>query len=80
MLRNVCKVESTKKYNSGHENHSSQEDLTEIDHPFKKSKVKLISFSVILYLQENKTILITLITIIFFLIILTRGSISPGTN
>ena len=29
MLRNVCKVESTKKYNSGNENHPSQEDLPE---------------------------------------------------
>ena len=64
MLRNVCKVESTKKYNSGNENHPSQEDLTEIDNPFKKRKVKLISFSVILYLQENEIILITLTIII----------------
>ena len=63
MLRNVCKAESTKKYNSGNENHPSQEDLTEIDSPFKKRKVKLISFSVILYLQENKIMLITLIII-----------------
>ena len=51
MLRNVYKVESTKKYNFGNEYHPSQEDLTEIDNPFKKRKVKLISFSVILYLQ-----------------------------
>ena len=65
MLRNVCKVESTKKYNSGNENHPSQEGLTEIDNPFKKRKVKLIRFSVILYLKENKTILITLIIRIF---------------
>ena len=68
MLRNVCKVESTKKYNSGDENHPSQEDLTEIDNPFKKRKVELISFSVILYLQQNKIILIALIiTICLFL-------------
>ena len=65
MLRNVCKVESNKKYNSGNENHSSQDDLTEIDNPFQKRKVKLISFSVILYLQKNKIILIALIIIIF---------------
>ena len=65
MLRNVCKVESTKKYNSGNENHPSQEDLTEIDNPYEKRKVKLISFSVILYLQENNITLITLIIIIF---------------
>ena len=43
MLRNVCKVESTKKYNSGNENHRSQEDLTEIDNPFKKRKVNPIA-------------------------------------
>ena len=49
-------MESTKKYNSGNENHPSQDDLTEIDNPFKKRKVKFISFSVILYLQENKII------------------------
>ena len=61
MLRNVCKVKSTKIYNSGNNNHPSQEDLTEIDNPFKKRKVKLISFSVILYLQQNKIILIALI-------------------
>ena len=60
-------MESIKKYNSGHENHPSQEDLTEIDNPFKKRKVKLISFSVILYLRQNKIILIVLIIIIFFL-------------
>ena len=54
MLRNVCKVESTKKYNSEDENHSYQEDLTEIDNPLKKRKVKLTSFSVILDLQQNK--------------------------
>ena len=66
MLRNVCKVESTKKYNSGNENHPSQEDLTEIDNPLKKRKVKLISFSVILYLHENKIILITLMIIFLF--------------
>ena len=65
MLRNVCKVESTKKYNSMDENHSYQEDLTEIDNLLKKPKVKLTSFSVILYLQQNKIILITLIIIIF---------------
>ena len=65
MLRNVCKVELTKKYNSGNENHPSQEDLTEIDNPFKKRKVKLISFSVIIYLQENEIILIALIIIMF---------------
>ena len=65
MLRNVCKIESTEKYNSGNENHPPQEKLTEIDNPFKKRKVKLISFSVILYLQNNKIILITLIIIIF---------------
>ena len=34
-------MESTKKYNSENENHPSQEDLTEIDNPFKKQKVKL---------------------------------------
>ena len=67
MLRNVCKVESTKKYNSTNENHPSHEDLTEIDNPLKKRKVKLISFSVILYLQENKIILIALIIIFVFL-------------
>ena len=67
MLRNVCKVESTKKNNSVNENHQSQEDLTGIDNPFKKRKAKLISFSVILYLQENKIILITLIITIIFL-------------
>ena len=50
-----------KKYNSEDENHPYQEDLTEIDNPFKKRTVKLIRFSVILYLQENKTILIILI-------------------
>ena len=49
MLRNVCKVESTKKYNSENENHPSSEDLTEIDNPFKKRNVKLISFSMILF-------------------------------
>ena len=38
MLRNVCKVESTKKYNSGYENHPSHEDLAEIDNPFKNVK------------------------------------------
>ena len=65
MLRNACKVESTKQYNSGNENHPSQEDLTEIDNPFKKRKVKLISLSAILYLQQNKIILIALIIIIF---------------
>ena len=65
MLRNDCKVESTKKYNSEDENHSYQRDLTEIDYPLKKRKVKLISLSVILYLQQNKIILITLIIIIF---------------
>ena len=65
MLRNVCKVESTKKYNSGNENHPSQEDLTEIDNPFKKFKVKLISFSVILHFQQNKVILIIIIILIF---------------
>ena len=61
MLRNVCKVKSTKIYNSGNINHLSQEDLTEIDNSLKKRKVKLISFSVILYLQQNKIILIALI-------------------
>ena len=58
MLRNFCKVESNKKYNSGNENNPSEEDLTEIDNAFKKRKVKLISFSVIFYLQQNKIILI----------------------
>ena len=61
MLRNVCKVKSTKIYNSGNNNHPSQENLTEIDNPFKNRKVKLISFSMILYLQQNKIILIALI-------------------
>ena len=65
MLRNVCKVELTKKYNSGNENHPSQEDPPEIDNPFKKREVKLISSSVILYLQQNKIILIALIIMIF---------------
>ena len=65
MLRNICKVESTEKYNSGNENHPSQEDVTKIDNPFKQRKVKLISFLVILYLQQNKIILIALIIIIF---------------
>ena len=65
MLKKVCKAESTKKYNSGNENHPSQEDLTAIDNPFKKHTVKLISFSLILYLQENKIILITLIIFLF---------------
>ena len=54
MLRNVCEVKSTEKYSSEDENHPYQEDLTEIDNPPKKSKVKLISFSVILYLQQHK--------------------------
>ena len=45
MLRNVCKVKSTKKYNSGNENHLSQEHITEIDNPSKKRKV---------FLQQNK--------------------------
>ena len=49
MLRNACKVESTKKYNYGNENHPSQENLTEIDNPFKKRKVMLISFTVTLF-------------------------------
>ena len=31
MLKNVCKVESTKKYNSGNENHPSEEGTMEID-------------------------------------------------
>ena len=44
MLRNVCKVELTKKYNSGNENHPSQEDLTEIDNPFKNVKLSLQAF------------------------------------
>ena len=45
MNRNFCKAESTKKYNSGNENHPSQEDLTEIDNSFKKSKViSLLAF------------------------------------
>ena len=61
MLRNICKVKSTKICNSGNKNHPSQEDLTEIDNPFKNGKVKLISFSVILYLQQNKIIFIALI-------------------
>ena len=65
MLRNICKVESTKKCNSEDENHPYQEDLAEIDNPLKKRKVMLTSFSVILYLQQNKIILITLIIIIF---------------
>ena len=39
MLRNGCKVESTIKYNSENENHPSQEDITEMDNPFKKRKV-----------------------------------------
>ena len=65
MLRNVCKVESTKKYNSGNENHSSQAGTREIDNPFKKRKVQFIIFSVTLYLQQNKIILITLIIIMF---------------
>ena len=64
MLRNVYKVESTKKYKSRNENHPSQEDLTEVDKPFKKGKVKPISFSMILWLQQNKIILIALIIII----------------
>ena len=54
-------MKSTKIYNSGNNNHPSQEDLTEIDNPFKKRKVKLISFSVILYLQQNEIIFIALI-------------------
>ena len=69
MLRNVCKVESTKKYNSGNENHPSQENLTEIDNPFKKRKVKLMSFSVTLYLQQNKIILLALMIIIFLFLV-----------
>ena len=67
MLRKVCKVESTKKYNSEDENHPYQEDLTEIDNPLKKRDVKLKRFSVILYLQQNKIILITLIIIIIII-------------
>ena len=67
MLRNVCEVESTRKYNSGNENHPSQEDLTEIDNTFIKRKVKLINFSAILNLQQNKIILIALILIFLFL-------------
>ena len=61
MLRNFCKVKSTKIYDSENNNHPSQKDLTEIDNPFENRKVKLISFSVILYLQQNKIILIALI-------------------
>ena len=67
MLRNVCKVKSAKKYNSGNENHPSQEDLTEIDSPFRKRNVKLISFSVILYLQQNKIKWIIIIIIIIII-------------
>ena len=67
MLRNVCNVELTKKYNFEDENHPYQEDLTEIDNSPKKRKVKLTSFSVILYLQQTKIILISLIIIIIFL-------------
>ena len=59
MLRNVCKVESTKKYNSEDENHPYQEDLTEIDKTLEKREVKLTRFSVLLYLQQNEIILIT---------------------
>ena len=44
MLRNVCKVESTKKYNSEDENHTYQEDLTEIDNPLQKREVKFYFF------------------------------------
>ena len=54
-------MESTKKYNSGNENHSSQEGTTELDNLLKKRKVKFIIFPMILYLQQNKIILITLI-------------------
>ena len=70
MVRNVCKVESTKKYNSGNENHPSQGDLSKIDNPFKKRKVykayKL--FNDTLYLQQNKIILIALIIIIYLIL------------
>ena len=58
-------MESTKNFNSGNENHSSQEDLTEMIIFLKREKVKLLNFSVILYLQENKIILIALIIIKF---------------
>ena len=63
-IETSAKVESTKKYNSGNENHPSQEELTEIDNPFKKRKVKLISSLVVLYSQQNKIILIVSIIII----------------
>ena len=41
---------SIRTLNSGHNNHPSQEGFTEIDNPFKKRKVKLISFFVIVNL------------------------------
>ena len=54
-------MKSTKIYHSGNNNHPSQEDLTEIDNTIKKRKAKLITLSVILYLQQNEIILIALI-------------------
>ena len=69
-----AKCNRLKKYNYGNDKHLSQEELTEIDNPFKKRKVKLIiSFSVIHYLQQNKIILIVLI-------IIDRTCIDPLMN